>query len=179
METLVKVLFRTEGGGFDALLDALRVAAWSLLLSNNIRRWVVVEADLTMAGRPYCLRVHGSEVRGLAPQETAVEGLARSLLRRGRWPGVSLELGHCSDDGCISAEDFLDGMECPSCLVLGPGGAGFKPRWLAAALMVVHDERCVCRRRDGAGEEAAAGATSLRQLSRQDVCAARQGARER
>lgn len=152
----------------DALLLLLRLASAALLLSNDIRRWVVFEGSVALSDGGFVqLHVDGSKVRGLAPQATALEGIARALVKRGRWPGIVVRrVGRepsCED--CVAAAAFLeaDGT-CPGCLCLQSGGdegATFKPWWLLTALMVVHDERCICGRRRREGAEAAGGVSAL------------------
>jgi hypothetical protein len=136
----------------EALRGLIEAAAAALLLSNRIRSWLVVEAYAELPRGYMGVVVEGCSVRGLAPQATAIEGVAAALLEKGRWPGVRLIY---SPEGeppppppdCVPWRRLLRGGGCPRCLLVDlsrPGEAKLKPRLLVAAVMVVHDERCVC-----------------------------------
>ncbi|GEM_PF-4529577 len=136
----------------EALVLLLRLAASTLLVSNGIRHWVRFIGDVPLVDSGFIrLVADGASVRGLAPQSSALEGIARSILRRGKWPGLQLSRSDsymgCTD--CTPLTDFLKGHGgCPICICVREDDAlkaKFKPWWLLAALMVVHDERCWCR----------------------------------
>jgi hypothetical protein len=130
-----------------ALVFLLRLAASTLLLSNSIRHWVVFEGSLMLGDKALVVTVDGSRVKGLAPQVYALEGIAAAILERGYWPGIRAAASgkplECT--GCTRFDEFLKQTICPRCLCVEEAvEATFKPWWLLAALMVVHDERCVC-----------------------------------
>ena len=146
----VRLLYRSQGCSWDELLAAGLVAAHGLLVSNGVRRDACV--DLLLKLPPSCgtlrVRVHGGSVKGLAPQETAVQGVLKAFLERGRWPGIRvLEPGEPDVDECVAAAHLLGGEADPCAVgcVEVPGGLPFKPWWAAAAVMVLLDERCGCR----------------------------------
>lgn len=126
------------------------VAAFTLLLSRAIRKSVCVEAYINYHGLKLRLLFIGRELRGLSPQERVIRGVLESVLKRGKWPGIILEvLPHdgstTKPENCVGPEELLDRGVCPSCIYLGEGlHHSFKPWFYAAALMVVYDELCEC-----------------------------------
>ncbi len=133
--------------GFESLLRAGLVAAHSVIVSYDVRRFVCVEAYARLEGCRWArLVVDGSRVRGLSVQEPALEGLLRSLLRGDRWPGLLLETvqGPREPSGCVSVADILGGSigGCPGCVYVEPVVGVFTAWWAAAAAMVALDERC-------------------------------------
>lgn len=131
----------------NAYLDVFLTATASLMLSNDVRRDACVVACF---GRPVggvCLRYrlvfYGYAVKGLRMDENVVEGVARSLLRRGRWPGIIVERlpdGEPCCSGCVGVEDVLSGRDCGRVICLdGVRGLSFKAWWLAASVMVACD----------------------------------------
>ena len=138
-----------------ALLDVGLVAAFTLMVSNDIRRDICVKAITRLP--PTCkdlyeITFYGSKIKGLAPQETMIRGLLDNLLRRGSWPGVHLKRIDGLEDGeCIDAEAYMASPEsigCPDCIIVkepsSRNESGFKPWWLASSIMVVYDEVCGC-----------------------------------
>lgn len=146
----VRLLYRSQGCSWDELLAAGLVAAHGLLVSNGVRRDACV--DLVVQVPPSCrrlhVRVHGARVKGLAPQETAVQGVMKAFIGRGRWPGVEeLDPQGFEADACMPAARLVEeGVDpCSAVCIEVPGGLPFKPWWAAAAVMVLLDERCGCR----------------------------------
>ncbi len=134
-------LYRRGGSPLESLAEAFTVAAAALLVSNGVRRCMVFEAYDRVLGLG--VRVEGRGIRGLAPQETAARGIARSLLRRGRWPGATLLREPPETGGCVHWRRLLEEPPCPSCVVVEDSDTGgFKPRWLVAGLTVVYDGVC-------------------------------------
>lgn len=143
-ECSLTVYYVDEGCDGDSLLRAAMVAAHSLIVSNDIRRWVCVEAVACRGGSRLLLRVVGAVARGLAVQETALQGLLSSLLRGDKWPGIELREAPpaaAQPPNCTTVEEVLRKCSCPSCVVVREV-PGFKPWWLAAAAMVRVDECC-------------------------------------
>jgi len=143
------LLYRDPGPpGWQSLLRAGLVAAHSLIVSYNVRRWACVEAYARLdSGGWLRLRVEGARVRGLAVQETSLEGLLRSLLRGDRWPGIALSEAPeppREPAGCMPAEALVAGgvRDCPECVVVKGIEGRLQPWWTAAAAMVVLDEPC-------------------------------------
>ncbi len=142
------VFYRDPGPpGWESLLRAGMVAAHSLIVSYDVRRWACVEAYARLNGGWLRLRVEGASVRGLAVQETSLEGLLRSLLRGDRWPGITLsEVPEPPREpaGCMRAEALVAGGagSCPECVVVKGIEGLLQPWWAAAAAMVVLDELC-------------------------------------
>jgi len=134
-------LYRRGGSAVESLTEAFTVAAAALLVSNGVRRCMVFEAYDEALGLG--VRVEGGRVRGLAPQETAARGIARSLIRRGRWPGAALLQEPPAVRGCAGWRSLLWAPSCPGCVLVESSDAGgFKPRWLVAGVTVVYDEGC-------------------------------------
>lgn len=158
-ECRLKLVYIHESCNEKTLLEVGLVAAFALIVSNNIRRGVCVRA-VTPLPRDckdlYEIIFHGSTVKGLAPLESMIEGVLGALLEKGSWPGISIrqvssmdyleDVSECYDG--VAYAYSLGSIGCPKCILVResglPGRSGFKPWWLVSSIMVVYDEKCGC-----------------------------------
>jgi len=128
----------------EKLLELCRTASYTLLLSNNIRR------DVLLVNRypdGYTVTFNPRRLRGLRMDEESCTGLIRRAILRGGVRGVVVRIagGGGAPPGCCTPVHAL--RSCCSCIrleapVVAVQGVEVYTWFLAAAILMKHDVVC-------------------------------------